>query len=206
MGMIPIDQPPARPTSQPQQARSERQPEPELRDRFEDAMAKRRKAGATETGRLSGDAAAPAQQQHAQSPVTGQQAFEGYGEQPRKGKAVALDARSADAPAMTPQQNAPALAADPAPLSTPPSANLSSSFAEIVARIEMPASATGGETLLTMSDTRWLATQAVIARDEAGGLMLDIDARGDDAQQQREALKARLEARGHRVGSIRIKS
>ncbi|AHE54857.1 hypothetical protein [Sphingomonas sanxanigenens] len=203
MGMIPIDQPPARPAALPQQARSERQPEPELRDRFEDAMAKRRKAGTGEPERFSGatPASAPG---HAHPPVTGQQAFEGYGDQPRKGKAMAADAKSSDAPTATPQQNAPLAAAEPAPVSAPQSANLSASFAEIVARIDMPASATGGETLLTMSDTRWLATQAVIARDDAGGLMLDIDARGDDAEQQREALKARLEARGHRVGKIRI--
>ncbi|MGF7146932.1 hypothetical protein FHS96_000541 [Sphingomonas zeicaulis] len=203
MGMIPIDQPPARPASPPQHARSKRQPEPELRDRFEDAMAKRRKAGSGATERFSGETPAPTHG-HAQPPVTGQQAFEGHGEHPRKGKQIAADTKVSEAAAATPQQSAPVAAADPTPVSAPHSAALSASFADIVARMDMPTSATGGETLLTMSDTRWLATQAVIARDDAGGLMLDIDARGEDAEKQREALKARLEARGHRVGEIRI--
>lgn len=204
MGMIPIDQPPVRPSSSPPQARSERQAEPEVRNKFEDALAKRRKAGPAETDRFGGDATANAHGQ-AQPAVTGQKPFEGFGDQPHKGKSTKPEAMSADASGAAPQQGTPVAAAtDPAPLAAPQSANLPTSFAEMVARIEMPASATGGETLLTMSDTRWLATQAVISRDDAGGLMLDIDSRGDDAERQRDELKARLEARGHRVGEIRI--
>lgn len=54
-----------------------------------------------------------------------------------------------------------------------------------------------------MTDQRWIASHAVVRRDDSGGLPVDIQARSDsDSEQQRQALRARLEARGHRVTAI----
>lgn len=86
-------------------------------------------------------------------------------------------------------------------------ADIASSHHEFANRIGLPAQTVNAETQLTMTDQRWIAAHATVRRDEAGGLSVEIQTRSDaDADQQhREALRSRLEARGHRVNSIQIR-
>lgn len=81
----------------------------------------------------------------------------------------------------------------------------STSTAEMAMRMALPQGMHGAETSLLMTDPRSIASQAVIVQDSAGAMSLDIDARQDgSSEQQRQELKARLEARGHRLASIRM--
>lgn len=87
------------------------------------------------------------------------------------------------------------------------SAEIAASHYEFQSRIGLPSQISGAETQLTMTDQRWLASHAVVRSDEAGGLSVEIQTRSDadtDAEQQREALQSRLEARGHRISSIHL--
>lgn len=82
---------------------------------------------------------------------------------------------------------------------------LTASYAEMAMRMALPQGAHGAETSILMTDPRWIASQAVLVQDSAGAMSLDIGARQDGgSEQQRQELKARLEARGHRIADIRI--
>lgn len=107
--------------------------------------------------------------------------------------------------ASPPPAQSPSGGAEPAVASGSP-ADIAPSHYEFQNRIGLPSQIAGAETQLTMTDQRWLASQAVVRSDGAGGLSVDIQARSDaDAEQQhRESLRSRLEARGHRVVSIEI--
>lgn len=84
-------------------------------------------------------------------------------------------------------------------------AMLTASFAEMAMRMALPQGAHSAETSVLMTDPRSIATQAVLVQDSAGAMSLDIGARQDgSSEQQRQELKARLEARGHRIADIRI--
>ncbi|WP_423605038.1 hypothetical protein [Sphingomonas sp. MS122] len=100
------------------------------------------------------------------------------------------------------------LAAAPADgtLAAGSAAEIASSYYEFQSRIGLPSQIAGAESQLTMTDQRWLASHAVVRSDAAGGLSVEVQTRsGSDAdQQQREALRSRLEARGHRVSSIEV--
>lgn len=84
-------------------------------------------------------------------------------------------------------------------------ASPSASTAEMAMRMAMPQGVHGAETNLLMTDPRSIASQAIIVQDSAGAMSLDIDAGQDgSSEQQRQELKARLEARGHRLARIRM--
>ena len=85
-------------------------------------------------------------------------------------------------------------------------ADLPLSHFEFVNRVNLPTQGAAAESQLTMTDQRWLAASAIIRRDDAGGLLVEIQTRSDaqGEQQQRQALRSRLEARGHRITSIRF--
>lgn len=84
-------------------------------------------------------------------------------------------------------------------------AMLTANFAEMAMRMALPQGAHGAETSVLMTDPRSIASQAVVVQDSAGAMSLDIGARQDgSSEQQRQELKARLEARGHRIANIRI--
>lgn len=89
----------------------------------------------------------------------------------------------------------------------PVSTMLPKSHAEMALRMALPQAVQGAETSVLMTDPRSIASQAVVVRDSAGTMSLDIGARQDgNSEQQRQELKARLEARGHRIADIRVHS
>lgn len=101
-------------------------------------------------------------------------------------------------------QARPSALQDAAPAQSSP-AMPTASFAEMAMRMALPQGMHGAETNLLMTDPRSIASHAVIVHDSAGAMSLDIGARQDgSSEQQRQELKARLEARGHQLSSIRI--
>lgn len=183
-------------TTQPR--RPDRSPEPEQRSRFEDALTRR-----------DGKQEAKGQVDEKQAPDVallrhgGTQPFDlmqgggGHRDRGKRDQELAM----LDGLRPAPLSAAPAPVEAPLPVQNAPM--LSPGHAEFAARLDLPTHAVGGEFQLSMSDTRWLASHAVVARDNAGGLSLDLSSNGDgNAEQQRAELRARLEARGHRVDRI----
>jgi hypothetical protein len=85
------------------------------------------------------------------------------------------------------------------------SAMPTASFAEMAMRMALPQGVHSVETSLLMTDPRWIASRAVIVQDSSGAMSLDVGTRQDgSSEQQRQELRARLEARGHRLASIRM--
>jgi hypothetical protein len=106
-------------------------------------------------------------------------------------------------PAHSTQASAP-VKSDVTP-AQPVSTMLPTSHAEMALRMALPQAVQGAETSVLMTDPRSIASQAVVVQDSAGTMSLDIGAGQDgSSEQQRQELKARLEARGHRIASIRI--
>ncbi len=195
MTQIATDRPMA---ATPQPRRADRPPEPEQRSRFEDALSRRDEK--QEGKEPSGDkpATEPTLPGHG-----AHQAFDlmqGGGGQRDRGKRE-QELAMLDGLRPAPTAAVPAVVEAQAPLQNAPM--LSPGHAEFAARLDLPTHAVGSEFQLSMSDTRWLASHAVVARDNLGGLSLDLSSNGDgDAEAQRAELRARLEARGHRVDRI----
>lgn len=196
MSPIATDRPIAADTAQPR--RADRSPEPEQRSRFEDALSRR---DPKQEGKPTTEDNTPADAAHLGH--GSHQAFDlmqgGSGQRDRGKRDQELGMLDGLRPA--PTAAAPAQIDLPAPLPSTPV--LAPSHAAFAARLDLPVQATGGEFQVSMSDTRWLASHAVVARDNAGSLSLDMSFNGDsNAEQQRAELRARLEARGHRVDRI----
>lgn len=181
----------------PTPRRPDRAAEPEQRARFEDALARRepKQAGKATTGEpplpdpsLAGRLSHP-----------GFDLMQGGGHRERGGRDPEATALDGLRPAPTTTAAAPA-DAPPPPAATPLPAP---THADIAARLDLPAQPAGGEFQLSMSDTRWLASHAVVTRAPEGGLSLDVATNGEGGgEAQRAELRARLEARGHRIDRI----
>lgn len=162
---------------------------PETRSKFEEAMRRMRDGETPEHGLAGREGPMPFEPPFVQRFLQDGGDGEGSGDHAH-GTIASHATRAAAAPA-------DGVVAAGAP------AEIASSHHDFANRIGLPAQASGAETQLTMTDQRWLASHAVVRRDESGGLSVDIQARSDgDSEQQREALRSRLEARGHRVAAI----
>lgn len=182
----------------PQPRRADRPPEPEQRSRFEDALSRR--DGKQEGKEPLGEKPAPDPALLGHGAHQTFDLMQGGGGQRERGKRD-QELAMLDGLRPAPTTAAPAAVEAQAPLQNAPM--LSPGHAEFAARLDLPTHAVGGEFQVSMSDTRWLARHAVIARDNAGGLSLNLSSNGDgDAEAQRAELRARLEARGHRVDRI----
>ena len=164
----------------------------ETRSKFEEAMRRMREGGAHDHQLTGGEGMHPFEQSVLQlSPRSVKEE--------RDGGDLAHGAGIAAPAQHSPVAEAMALSASPA--------EIAASHYEFQSRIGLPSQISGTETQLTMTDQRWLATHAAVRSDEAGGLSVEIQTRSDadaDAEQQREALQSRLEARGHRITSIQF--
>ncbi|PCD03214.1 hypothetical protein COC42_01990 [Sphingomonas spermidinifaciens] len=181
----------------PPPRRGDPAPEPEQRARFEDALSRREPR--QEGKQLHGEQPAPDLAQLGHAPYQGFDLTQDQGRRDRGTREEALAMLDGLRPAPAPAQ----LPADAAPSALPQAAALPTTHAEFAQRLDLPTQPLGGEFQLSMSDTRWLASHAVVARDNAGGLSLDVSTNSDsDAEAQRAELRARLEARGHRIDRI----
>ncbi|MCW4460971.1 hypothetical protein OK349_04575 [Sphingomonas sp. BT-65] len=167
-------------------------PKSETRSKFEEAMRRMRDGEAPDPGLASREGLMPFE-----LPFVQRFSKDGGGDQGAGDHAHGTVASSSTQAIVAPAGGAVA-ASSPA--------EIASSHHEFANRISLPAQATSSESQLTMTDQRWIASHAVVRRDDAGGLSVEVQTRSDsDAdQQQREALRSRLEARGHRVSSIEI--
>lgn len=193
MGVTPLasEAQPARPI--PASRNGEPVPKPEARSKFEEAMRRMRDAETPEHGLAGREGLMPFEPPFVQRFLQDGGDDQGSGD-PAHGTIASHATHAAAAPA-------DGVAASGSP------AELASSHHDFANRIGLPAQTAGAETQLTMTDQRWLASHAVVRRDEAGGLSVDIQARSDaDSEQQRQALRSRLEARGHRVTAIEFDS
>lgn len=164
-------------------------PKPETRSRFEEAMRRMRDSETSGHGLAGGEGLMPFEPPFVQRFTKDGGNDQSSGD-PAQGTIASHAVHAAAAPA------------DGVVASGSPT-ELASSHQDFANRIGLPAQTAGAETQLTMTDQRWLASQAVVRSDGAGGLSVDIQARSDaDAEQQRQALRSRLEARGHRVTAI----
>ncbi|WP_315760399.1 hypothetical protein [Sphingomonas sp. Y38-1Y] len=169
--------------------------EPERRDRFEEALSRREKKGDTDRSEAStqGQGSATHAEPHPQS------RFDLMGDDQHRGKQQAptqVEAVPGAAADRTIAAEAPA-APTPTPAAQP---TIPTTHAEFAARLDLPSTPLGSEFQLSMSDPRWLASTATIQRTPSGGLALDVETRGDsEGDEARETLRARLEARGHRI-------
>lgn len=176
---------PARAT--PATRNAEAAAKPETRSKFEEAMRRMREGGPHDHELAGGEGVTPLDPPLQRHPQGGK---DRDGGDPMHGQSGHAPAQPMAAPVET------AAAAGNA-------ADIASSHHEFLSRINLPNQSAGAETQLTMTDQRWIASHAVVRRDEAGGLSVDIQARSDaDSEEQRQALRARLEARGHRVTAI----
>jgi hypothetical protein len=175
---------------------------PETKSRFEDALERR---GERRSTREASDGTAAAGEAAPQGEA--RMTWDGRGGDERRGprqhavETVAAAGIAPDAPVAGAAHVDTGEVRPAAPLS------LSTDFAAFVARLDLPDRPAETMLQLTMPDTRWLASQATIQRGSDGGLTLDIDTRGNgdshDGDDARQALRARLEARGHRVDALR---
>lgn len=167
-------------------------PKTETRSKFEEAMRRMREGGPHDHQLTGGEGLTPFEQ-----PVLQQHPRSARDE--RKGGDLAHGSAN-PAPAQPVPVTTDAMVMSGSP------AEIASSHYEFQSRIGLPSQVSGAESQLTMTDQRWLASHAIVRSDAAGGLSVEVQTRSDsDAdQQQREALRSRLEARGHRVSSIEI--
>lgn len=167
-------------------------PKPEARSKFEEAMRRVRDGGVQDDNLAGREGGGPFEPPVVRRFLQDGDDGQGSGDQAHG--------------AITPGAAQPAAPADGAVVAGSP-AEIASSHHEFANRIGLPAQTAGSETQLTMTDQRWIATYATVRCDDAGGLSVEIQTRSDanaEQQQQREALRSRLQARGHRVTSIQI--
>lgn len=191
MGVTPSNSEPT--PARPATAKPEREtsPKSETRSKFEEAMRRMREGGAYDQQFAGGEELLPFERPLAQrhSCIA---ADDRNGGDPVHGLAGPAAAQPAACPAEGVAMSGNAV-------------DIAPSHYEFLSRIGLPAHSSGVETQLTMTDQRWFVSHAILRHDDTGGLSVEIQTRSDaDAEQQRQALRSRLEARGHRVTSIHL--